>query len=255
MKITVCELNNNADIFAEEWKGLVAHVQSQQSDIVLLPELPFYRWFGVTRSESEAEWNAAVLAHDTWLDRVKDLAPATVLATRPIMRRSMRLNEGFLWEENRGYHPVHHKYYLPDEEGFWEASWYERGKGDFEPVETGKISVGFMICSELWFFEHARVYGKAGAHLIVTPRCTEKASVDSWIVGGRAAAISSGSFSASSNRNGFEGNLEFGGGGWIIDPDGNVLGVTSKDMPFLTLDIDLAQAQDAKRTYPRYIPE
>jgi predicted amidohydrolase len=255
MKITVCELNNNADVFAEEWKVLAAHVQSQQSDIVLLPELPFYRWFSVTRSENEAEWSAAVLAHDTWLERVKDLAPATVLATRPIVRRSRRMNEGFLWDENRGYHPVHHKYYLPDEDGFWEATWYERGKGDFEPVETGKVSLGFMICSELWFFEHARAYGKAGADLIVTPRCTEKSSVDKWLVGGQSAAISSGAFSASSNRNGTEGSVEFGGGGWVIDPDGNVLGVTSKAEPFLTIDIDLAQAKEAKKTYPRYIPE
>ncbi len=254
MKITVCELNNAPDIFAEEWKALVDHAQNEQSDLVLLPELPFYRWFGVTRDENEAEWNAAVIAHDTWLERLTELAPATVLGTRPVTRWDRRFNEGFVWTKDNGYHPVHLKYYLPDEPGFWEASWYERGKGDFEPVQTGDVCVGFAICSELWFFEHSRAYGKAGAELIVTPRCTGM-TVDKWLMGGRAAAVSAGAYSISANRNGAEGDVEFGGQGWIIDPDGNVLGVTSKEQPFLTLDVDLTRAHEAKKTYPRYIPE
>ncbi|MFN8375206.1 MAG: carbon-nitrogen hydrolase family protein [Anaerolineae bacterium] len=160
-----------------------------------------------------------------------------------------------MWEKSSGYHPAHLKYYLPNEDGFWEAQWYERGKGDFEPVQTSKACVGFSICSELWFFEHARAYGKKGAELIVTPRCTEKASVETWLVAGRATAVSAGAYSLSSNRTGSEGGIEFGGQGWIVDPDGEVLGVTTKDRPFLTLEIDLTQAHAAQNTYPRYIPE
>ena len=51
-------------------------------------------------------------------------------------------------------------------------------------------------------------------------------------------------------------SIEFGGAGWIIEPEeGSVLGVTSRNKPFLTVKIDLAQADKAKRTYPRYVSD
>jgi N-carbamoylputrescine amidase len=46
-----------------------------------------------------------------------------------------------------------------------------------------------------------------------------------------------------------------GGTGWIIDPEGGVLGVTSPEQSFLTLEIDLTAAEEARTTYPRYVPE
>jgi hypothetical protein len=49
---------------------------------------------------------------------------------------------------------------------------------------------------------------------------------------------------------------KWGGAGWIIEPEeGQVLGLTSADEPFLTLGIDLKVAETAKKTYPRYVAE
>ncbi|ESP92380.1 uncharacterized protein Dvar_14640 [Desulfosarcina variabilis str. Montpellier] len=49
---------------------------------------------------------------------------------------------------------------------------------------------------------------------------------------------------------------KWGGGGWIIEPEeGQVLGVTAGDHPFLTLEIDLRIAETAKKTYPRYVSD
>jgi N-carbamoylputrescine amidase len=58
----------------------------------------------------------------------------------------------------------------------------------------------------------------------------------------------------SSNRNGLseDGSVRFGGNGWIISPDGDVLGLTSSTQPFVTMEIDLSVAESAKLTYPRY---
>jgi N-carbamoylputrescine amidase len=91
-------------------------------------------------------------------------------------------------------------------------------------------------------------------HIIVTPRATGDASIENWLVGGRATAISSGAYSLSSNRSGpsKDGEVKFGGTGWVIDPDGKVLGITSSQEPFVTIDIDLTAAEEAKLTYPRY---
>jgi N-carbamoylputrescine amidase len=112
--------------------------------------------------------------------------------------------------------------------------------------------VGFLVCSELWFFERARQLGDAGAELVLTPRRTGTGSRDKWLLAGRAAAISAGAYSCSSNA---IGGPDFGGLGWIVDPDGRVLGTTSAERPFLTLDLDLSLARTAKSTYPRNVAE
>ncbi|MGD8961380.1 MAG: hypothetical protein PVH43_02625 [Desulfobacterales bacterium] len=41
MKVTVCEMNNQPERFAQDWKALCDHVKSAGSDLVLLPEMPF----------------------------------------------------------------------------------------------------------------------------------------------------------------------------------------------------------------------
>lgn len=45
----------------------------------------------------------------------------------------------------------------------------------------------------------------------------------------------------------------FGGRGWIINPDGKVLATTDEKSSFVTIEIDLKEAETAKTEYPRYI--
>ena len=252
LKVTVCQMHNEREPFAQDWEQLVAHVRSEKSQLVLLPEMPFSPWFGTTAHFDVASWQAAVTTHERWLQRLPELAPAHVLSSRPINRNGRRLNEGFLWQPSTGYHSIHVKYYLPNEEGVWEASWYQRGEGDFTPIESQSARIGMLICSELWALEQARAYGQLGAHLLVTPRMTQGATADKWLVGGRAAAILAGAFSLSSNRVSTRGASEdFGGTGWVVDPDGKVLAVTSSQHPFITVEINAWQAEQAKHTYPR----
>jgi len=42
-------------------------------------------------------------------------------------------------------------------------------------------------------------------------------------------------------------NIKFGGQGWIIDPEGNVLDVTSDQKPFITREINLTFAEQSKK--------
>jgi N-carbamoylputrescine amidase len=64
-----------------------------------------------------------------------------------------------------------------------------------------------------------------------------------------------GAYCLSSNHSGSADGVVFGGGGWMIGPDGDVLGVTTDDEPFITLEIDLGAAEAAKLTYPRDVKE
>jgi N-carbamoylputrescine amidase len=172
-----------------------------------------------------------------------------------VVREGRRQNEAFVWDPVRGYRPVHVKRFLPHEPGFFETSWYEPGDGTFAPADAAGISFGVLICTELWSLGHAQQYGRLGAHLIAIPRATSRDSVEKWRTGGRAAAIVSGAYTASSNRAAPLGGPDLGGGGWIVSPDGEVLAVTSAETPFATVAIDPAFAEAARMTYPRYALE
>ena len=245
LKVTVCELPNGPDGLDRQWERLASHTQSAGSDLVLLPEMPFHRWLAASNRVISEQWQHSVNTHRRWISRLPELGAATVMGTRPIIHNGAAYNQGFLWSKKDGRStPAHTKYYLPDETGFWEASWYRPGEATFETISCHDAVIGFLICTELWFTQHARAYGRQGANIIVCPRVTP-------------AAVVSGAYCLSSNLSGPNvAGVDFGGTGWIIEPEeGAVLGTTSSHEPFLTMDIDLGWAEAAKSTYPRYVAD
>jgi len=254
---TVCELPNEPEPLEAAWLDLVSHVVEHRSDVVVLPEMPFAPWFAANGEFDPEVWARAVALHDKWLPRLDNFGEATVVSSRPATINGKRLNEAFAWHVKRGYQKAHDKYYLPDEPDFWEATWYQKGAKRFDALETVHGTIGFMVCTELWFTEHARAYGRQGVQMLVCPRSSEAPTSEKWVIGGRAAAVMSGSFCLSSNRGGVDQRgYPWGGCGWIIEPDqGTVLGTTSVKRPFLTLEIDLSEADQAKSRYPRYVAE
>ncbi len=251
MRVTVCQLPDLPEEFEAAWENLCGAAAG--SDLVVLPELPFYPWVAWTHHFDQAVWDEAVLAHEGWIGRLGELGGGTVVGSAP-MGHDVRRNRAFTWTDGN-VEFGHEKYYLPEEPGFWEASWYRRGGGTFERSSVGGHSAGFLLCTELWFTERAREYARQGVRLLLTPRVTELQTADKWIVAGRAAAIMSGAYSLSSNRTGSNNGVSFGGSGWVIDPNGNVLAVTDDANPVITLGIDPAAADGAKQTYPRYVEE
>ncbi len=257
MNVTVCELPNNWTQTEQYWNRLSKHLEKKKSDILLLPEMPFFEWITRTDTVDPNLWEEAVRSHDAWIDRFNELPVKTIISSRPIIENNIRLNQGFIYTKEAGYTKVHNKYYLPDEPGYFEASWYQKGENNFNIARINGVNFGFLICTELWFTAKAREYMKQNIDILVCPRATPETKVDIWVTGGKAAAIVSGSFCLSSNYNGPNTETEnFGGTGWIIEPDrGDVLGLTMESKPFLTLEINLSCAKDAKKLYPRYVKD
>jgi predicted amidohydrolase len=256
MKVTVVQLPDNPTALEAAFAELTRHTKAEGSDLVLLPEMPFYPWVGHTDKVDPAEWQAAVDAHDEWLGRLAALGADVVLGTRPVLEKDTPHNDAFVWQPGDGASFAHRKYYLPNEPGFWEATWYRRAASPkFEAVQAGDVKVGFMICSDLWFGEHARGYARQGIHILANPRATERASLDKWLAGGRTLAVMAGAYCISSNHSGEYEGVHFAGGGWVIDPNGVVLATTSDAQPFVTVEIYPARADAAKKTYPRDVLE
>ncbi|MGQ0642881.1 MAG: carbon-nitrogen hydrolase family protein [Gemmatimonadaceae bacterium] len=254
MRVTVCELSDDATGFARDWDRLASHVSTERSELVLLPEMPFFPWFAGEPHFDPATWQKAVDAHEHWLTLLPALAPAIVLGTRPVNRDGGRLNEAFVWNSVDGYRAAHHKYFLPNEDGFWEAQWYSQGDATFGTQQCGQAMLGFQICTELWALDQSRIYGLQGAHIIAVPRATPHSTLDKWVVGGQAAAVCAGAYCLSSNHvSSAEGPVQLGGQGWVMGPDAELLALTSREQPIVTVAIDLAAAEQAKTTYPRYV--
>ena len=249
MKVTVCQLHNEREAFAADWERLVAHVKAQRSDLVLLPEMPFFPWFPTPREFDAGIWRAAVAAHDTWEKRLSELMPAVALGTRPVDFGALRYSAGFVWNEEEGItETIHVKGCLSNEDGFWETTWYQKAVPDFESATVGAARVGMLIGLELWMPEGVSTYGEDKVHLIAIPRMDRSvgaaecaASNEEWLTGGRAAALESGTFCVSSSRGGY--NNTFGGSGWILAPDGRMVARTSGDEPFVTAEVDLARVR------------
>jgi N-carbamoylputrescine amidase len=250
MKVTVCELPNDRKAFVPAWEALIAYVRTQQSDLVLLPELPFTAWFARTLRFDAEVWQRAQEEHDLMMNSLSALAPAIVVGTHLLTEEGRHLNRGFVWTLAGGYKGVHDKYYLPNEEDFYERCWFDRNQRDFTLAHVEDLAIGFLICTEVMFNEWARSYGKQGANIIAVPRAS--GDHERWILAPRMAAIVSGAFVISSNRVDED---SFGGRGLIIGPNGEVLASTSRQRPFATVDIDLRESVEAKKTYPRDVPE
>lgn len=254
LRVMVCELDGDAEGFERRWDAVVSHARSTAAELVLLPEMPFAPWLPVSGAVATGVWNDAVHAHETWVGRLGELGAAVVATSRPVTDETgRRFNEGIVWTAEDGVVATHRKAYLPDEPGFHEARWYGRGPTEFEAIPTPLGRVGFLICSELWFLEHARGYAEQDVDILLVPRATPAEGWSRWIAAGRVAAVCAGAFCLSSNRAGSAGEVTFAGRAWVTDPEGEPLARTSPAAPTATVKIDVDVARAAKSTYPRYV--
>ena len=170
MRVTITQLD--ASRLDTEWRRLSDHLAERQSQFVLLPEMCFAPWFCADPTPKDAAWQSAIAAHDTWLARLPDLSVDAVAGTAPRNIGERRHNIAWLWTRRGGLRWDHAKTYLPDDDGYWEATWYDRAPVDFQAAHVAGLTLGFMICTEIWFLQHAREYSKQGVQLLLNPRST-----------------------------------------------------------------------------------
>jgi len=260
MKVTVCQIDPRAGKVESFFEGLAEHIKVEETDFLLLPEMCFSDWLASTPPEDDSDkrWAKAMADHELHIAKLARLGATSILGTRPILTaENSRRNEAYLWTTDTprpaGFHQ---KYYLPDEDGYYEHSWYDRGPKRFDTARALGMRLGVQICTELWFFEWARHYAASRVDLLCVPRATPHGNIEKWIAGGQAAAVCSGAYCLSSNLWAEpESGVNLGGGGWIIDPEGSVLARTNEANPFASTEINLDFARASKTTYPRYVVE
>jgi predicted amidohydrolase len=256
MRVTVCELSDNEVRFIDDWTRLKTHLKTYKPDLLLLPEMPFGKWIASERNVDEAGKVASIQKHGQWMKELEQLKVRYTVYSKPVLDGDKFYNTAFVYEKGVGHSKIHTKALFPEEEHFWEASWFDHEEIPlFKPLDIGGIKIGVLLCTEMWFTEHAREYGKQGVDLLLCPRATGMESVNQWLRCGQTLSVISGAYCLSSNRSGLGGNdFQWGGMGWITKPmNGNTLGVTSADEKFITRDLDMSRSKAAKDDYPLYV--
>jgi N-carbamoylputrescine amidase len=154
---------------------------------------------------------------------------------------------------------IYRKMHIPDDPLYYEKFYFTPGDLGFRSFATRFGSLGACVCWDQWYPEAARLTALAGARIIFYPTAigwlaAEKAEFgasqhSAWETMMRSHAIANGVFIAAPNRVGVEGGIEFWGGSFVADPNGNVLARASQAAEeTLIVECDLARL-DAVRTH------
>lgn len=246
-RIATCEFPDCAGDAGAMWRRLEDQLAATPVDLLVLPELAGVDSFWVNPHFDHATWQQAVTIHAAIAEELKRIAARRIVGTRAVDVDGQRWNENFLWKPGTGLVAGRPKAWLPQQEGGWEASWFDRGPQNILPQRDEELCFSELVCTEIIVSTAARRLGQAGVQLIAAPRATGAHA--RWEVATRMVAIAAGAFVVTANRRGGS----FAGGSWIVTPDGEILGCTTEDNPIISLDIDLAAADAAKHTYPRNV--
>jgi N-carbamoylputrescine amidase len=258
MKVTVCELSDNEDNFIDDWNKLIIHLDQNKPDLLLLPEMPFCKWIASEKKVNKVSMINSVEKHEKWILKMEQLNARQIVYSKPVIEHNKFFNTAFLFEKGTGHFKIHTKSFFPEEPHFWEETWYDREEvTTFEVLEIGENRIGVLLCTEMWFTEYARNYGKQGIDILLCPRATGVTSREQWVRCGQTLSIISGAYCLSSNKSGTgEDHFQWGGSGWIAEPmNGNLLGVTEPNEKFVTREIDISRSREAKNGYPLYVKD
>jgi predicted amidohydrolase len=109
---------------------------------------------------------------------------------------------------------------------------------------------GLAICYDLRFPELFRGYALAGADMIFLPSEWPHPRLSHWQTLVRARAIENQLFMVAVNRVGRDPGNEFFGHSMVVDPWGEVLAEGGEGEELITVEVDQAKVQEARRKIP-----
>jgi len=256
IRIAVAEVAPNLNPDTDDWKRLSERIQETGADIFIFNELPFGGWLPSQNAFDEKKFDESVAAHDKALAVLDTLGVANILGSRLTVQDDIRVNSGFLWTKKGGIKDFYTKQHIPFSPGYWESAWYEAGPRKFPIIEVAGLKVGMLICTDIMFNEHARAYGRGGAHLIAVPRAMPPLAAGFFDSALAMGAVASGCYVASSNRTGMNDMGEpFEGRGCIYNPAGQTVALTNLFTDVASFDIDTDMVDWKQAIYPCDVPE
>lgn len=213
----------------------VAEAARAGAKLVLLQELHNGAYF--CQHESVAEFDQAESIPGPSTARLSALAKqhGVVLVSSLFEKRAAGLyhNTAAVFDTDGSIAGKYRKMHIPDDPLFYEKFYFTPGDLGFKSFATKFGRIGVCVCWDQWYPEAARLTALSGAEIMFYPTAIgwlpEEKEVfgasqhNAWETMMRSHAIANGVFVAAPNRVGREGALQFWGGSFVSDPNGNLL--------------------------------
>jgi predicted amidohydrolase len=230
-------------------RGRLAELTPEGSDLVVFPEA-FARDFGEPGSDLSGAAEPLDGPFATEVARVAEERGTTILAgmfelgedpARPVNTLVLR---GAVRADYRKIH-------LYDSFGYRESDRVTAGPLTPVTVDLGPrpgLRLGLMTCYDLRFPELARALVEAGADVLVVPAAwvAGPRKVDHWTTLARARAIENTAYVVAVGQPG----PRYTGHSIVVDPLGRVLAEAGEKPETLSVTLDRAVVDDARRTNP-----
>ncbi|CAK0756262.1 N-carbamoylputrescine amidase [Gammaproteobacteria bacterium] len=159
------------------------------------------------------------------------------------------------------------KMHIPDDPGYYEKFYFTPGDLGFTPISTSVGRLGVLVCWDQWYPEAARLMTLAGADLLLYPTAIgwdprdpldeRRRQYSAWVTLQRGHAIANSLPVLACNRIGQESDpsdqspgIQFWGGSFVADPQGEILTQAGEEAAVLTATLDLARTETVRRLWP-----
>jgi len=150
------------------------------------------------------------------------------------------------------------KIHIPEEFMYYEKFYFTPGNAEFPIFNTSVGCIGIGICWDQYFPEVARILALKGAEIIYYPSavgirqgtkdfCAD--AQDYWIMANKAQGQLNSVFIGAINRCGLEGNLQFWGGSFFFNPDGNIISVAGSNDEVLVGELDFDKLKNIRQGF------
>ena len=169
-------------------------------------------------------------------------------------------NTAAVFDADGTYLGKYRKMHIPDDPNFYEKFYFTPGDTGYQVFQTKFAKIGVLICWDQWYPEAARLTAMKGAEIIFYPTAIGYSNDDSelfkkqyhaWKTVQTGHAIANEVFVVSPNRVGLEGNINFWGGSFAVDPFGETLFQASHDTEeSRVIDCDLSLIEEHRQGWP-----
>ena len=153
------------------------------------------------------------------------------------------------------------KMHIPDDPSYYEKFYFTPGDTGYQVFKTKYGNVGVLICWDQWYPEAARLTALKGADMIFYPtaigwlaeekQAEGQKQYNAWKSVQVGHAIANEVYVISPNRVGHEGDLEFWGGSFVVDPFGETLYQASHDKEeSKVVECDLSLIETQRQYWP-----
>lgn len=263
--------------------GYIEEAASKGAQIVCTQELFKSLYFCQSEDSSHYDLAEKITPDSPTIQTLSKLAKdlQIVLVASLFEKRALGIyhNTSVVIDADGSFLGKYRKMHIPDDPHYYEKFYFTPGDLGYRVFKTRYADLGILICWDQWYPEASRLLALKGAEIILIPtaigysRTSEGVAYDqSWQIVQRGHAVANACFLAAVNRVGFEmdpsvalpashGNepgvgpngesgINFWGQSFVVDPNGSVLKVASKDQEeILICPVDLSMIETTKQMF------